>query len=193
MLPLSAPLLVPCMFARANPPRTSAVLHGACITTASFLGLQGALAANITLEQGKTLADGRGDVFRGLGASPSRMLASWGSGRVAHRIHAHLHSSGLSASCRQPTLNLSSFIFHAFCMHRGGGVLLQHRAGPDGGLCGECCWRHGHLQHPAAARGEIVTQKCCRLQRIVLRGLQTAVQITVLQAESVCALSDIRA
>lgn len=28
---------------------------------------QDALAANVTLEQGKTLADGKGDVFRGLG------------------------------------------------------------------------------------------------------------------------------
>ena len=32
-----------------------------------MLRTQDELAANITLEQGKTLADARGDVFRGLG------------------------------------------------------------------------------------------------------------------------------
>lgn len=32
--------------------------------------MQDALAANITQEQGKTLADAKGDVFRGLGTCP---------------------------------------------------------------------------------------------------------------------------
>ncbi len=38
------------------------------------MATQDALAANVTLEQGKTLADGKGDVFRGLGA-PGAALA----------------------------------------------------------------------------------------------------------------------
>ena len=34
--------------------------------------MQDALAANVTQEQGKTLADAKGDVFRGLGKYPQR-------------------------------------------------------------------------------------------------------------------------
>jgi len=37
-------------------------LHKLCV--------QDELAANVTLEQGKTLPDAKGDVFRGLGAHP---------------------------------------------------------------------------------------------------------------------------
>lgn len=36
--------------------------------------MQDALAANVTQEQGKTLADAKGDVFRGLGARLPQML-----------------------------------------------------------------------------------------------------------------------
>jgi hypothetical protein len=36
---------------------------------------QGELAASVTLEQGKTLPDARGDVFRGLGKFPPQMAA----------------------------------------------------------------------------------------------------------------------
>jgi hypothetical protein len=36
---------------------------------------QGELAASVTLEQGKTLPDARGDVFRGLGEFPPRVAA----------------------------------------------------------------------------------------------------------------------
>ena len=38
--------------------------------------MQDALAANITQEQGKTLADAKGDVFRGLGKLQSQSALS---------------------------------------------------------------------------------------------------------------------
>ena len=38
--------------------------------------MQDALAANITQEQGKTLADAKGDVFRGLGELESQRALS---------------------------------------------------------------------------------------------------------------------
>ena len=36
--------------------------------------MQDELAANVTLEQGKTLPDARGDVFRGLGEAPPSIM-----------------------------------------------------------------------------------------------------------------------
>ena len=49
----------------------------------SLLHLQDELAANVTLEQGKTLPDARGDVFRGLGECPAVL--------VIH-MHACMHA-----------------------------------------------------------------------------------------------------
>ncbi len=50
-----------------------------------LLHLQDELAANVTLEQGKTLPDARGDVFRGLGAR-------------AHLLYLHAWAAGLMHS-----------------------------------------------------------------------------------------------
>jgi hypothetical protein len=49
--------------------RCTAPIWSACAHTT-----QDELALSVTLEQGKTLADGRGDVFRGLGAILYRRL-----------------------------------------------------------------------------------------------------------------------
>lgn len=54
-------------------------LHKLCV--------QDELAANVTLEQGKTLPDAKGDVFRGLGTLPGTVtLIFW---------HFHIHEHHL--------------------------------------------------------------------------------------------------
>lgn len=52
--------------------------------------MQDALAANITQEQGKTLADAKGDVFRGLGTCP--LLLEYTLAAMAQCLH--LSSNG---------------------------------------------------------------------------------------------------
>ena len=48
----------------------SRILHLAMSSKTVSYARQDDLARNVTLEQGKTLGDARGDVFRGLGAAP---------------------------------------------------------------------------------------------------------------------------
>ena len=110
------------------------------------------LAACITQEQGKTLADARGDVFRGLGALPAaalpppavgrgpaacmpRCCGGWAAARSAGDCRAALRGAGSHhpAALVAPCLP-------ARC--RGGRVRGGHCARDDGRVCGECVWRH---------------------------------------------------
>lgn len=82
------------------------------------------LAMSITTEQGKTLADARGDVFRGLGMFLS-LLLSLSSFLYPHNF-TNTHSS-TTLSCR------------------GCRILLRHRIRAHGRSGRKCCIRHRHV------------------------------------------------
>ena len=112
--------------------------------------MQDELAANVSLEQGKTLPDARGDVFRGLGAHAQASLKCyhrWSTARQA----MPLGSSSSKTACLW--LNVTQQLIVLVVRGRGGGVCLQPGSGSDGRLHRERVDRHGHLQHPAAPWG----------------------------------------
>lgn len=99
----------------------------------TYLGAsQDELAANVTLEQGKTLADGRGDVFRGLGTVPPHVVSAWDNvSSLSVVLVGFIYSS---LDCALPPLSISlclspSLVFSlAFCVLLGGrgGLPLLH-------------------------------------------------------------------
>jgi len=93
---------------------------------------QGELAASVTLEQGKTLPDARGDVFRGLGEFPPRVAAGLHSSRVMWLMTLLLCSTH---SCNTSVIALASTLMSAVCMILWRPVL----AAPAFPMCMKTC------------------------------------------------------